>query len=48
MSWDVIRHDSFLELSNFDQANPDSPRIRPRRFNGPNNTLLFPSLHLVH
>jgi hypothetical protein len=48
MSGDVIRHDSFLDVSNFDQADPDVPQIQPRRFNGPGNALLFPSLHLAH
>jgi hypothetical protein len=48
MSRDMIRHDSFLDVANFDQADPDLPRLRPRRFNGPVNALLFPSLHLVH
>jgi hypothetical protein len=48
MSRDMIRHDSFLDVSDFDQADPDLPRLRPRRFNGPDNALLFPSLHLGH
>jgi hypothetical protein len=48
MSRDMIRHDSFLDVSDFDQADPDLPRLRPHRFNGPDNALLFPSLHLVH
>jgi hypothetical protein len=48
MSRDMILHDSFLDVSGFDQANPDLPRTRPRRFNGPDSTLIFPSLHLGH
>jgi hypothetical protein len=48
MSRDMIRHDSFLDVSDFDQADPDVPRLRPRRFNGPDNALIFPSLHLGH
>jgi hypothetical protein len=48
MSRDMIRHDSFLDVSGFDQADPDLPRVRPRRFNGPDNPLIFPSLHLEH
>jgi hypothetical protein len=46
MSRDMIHHDSFLDVSGFDQANPDLPRSRPRRFNGPDNSLVFPSLRL--
>jgi hypothetical protein len=48
MSRDMIHHDSFLDVSDFDQADPDVPRLRPRRFNGPDNALIFPSLHLGH
>ena len=48
MSRDMNRHDSCLDVSDFDQADPDVPRLRPRRFNGPDNALLFPSLHSVH
>jgi hypothetical protein len=46
MSRDMIRHDSFLDVSGFDQANPNLPRSRPRRFNGRDNSLVFPSLRL--
>jgi hypothetical protein len=46
MSHDVIRHDSFLDVSNANQADPDLLRSRPRRFNGPDNSLVFPSLQL--
>jgi hypothetical protein len=48
MSKDMILHDSFLDVSGFDQHDPDLPRGRPRRFNGPDNALIFPSLHLDH
>jgi hypothetical protein len=48
MSRDMIHHDSFLDVSGFDQADPDLSRVRPRWFNGPNNPLIFPSLHLDH
>jgi hypothetical protein len=34
MSWDMIRHDSLLDVSDFNQADPALPQIRPRRFNG--------------
>jgi hypothetical protein len=43
---DMIHHDSFLEVAECDQANHDLPRTRPRRLNGPNNSLIFPSLRL--
>jgi hypothetical protein len=46
MSRDMISHDSFLDVADRDQANPDLPRARPRRFNGPDSSLVFPSLRL--
>jgi hypothetical protein len=49
MSRDMIRHDSFLDVADCDQANHDLPRTRPRRFNGgPDNSLIFPSLRLEY
>jgi hypothetical protein len=48
MSGDMIRHDSFTDASGFDVADPEIARVPPRRFNGPDNSLIIPSFHLDH
>jgi hypothetical protein len=48
MSRDMIRHDSFADASEFDMADPDIARVPPRRFNGPDNSLIIPSFHSDH
>jgi hypothetical protein len=48
MSCDMIRHDSFTDASGFDMADPDIARVPPRRFNGPDNSLIIPAFHLDH
>jgi hypothetical protein len=48
MSRDMIRHDSFAEASGFDLADPHIARAPPRRFNGPDNSIIMPALHLDH
>jgi hypothetical protein len=48
MSGDMIRHDSFTDASGFDMADPDIARVPPRRFNGPDNSLIIPAFHLDH
>jgi hypothetical protein len=48
MSRDMIRHDSFADAGGFDLADPNIARVLPRRFNGPDNSLITPSFHLDH
>jgi hypothetical protein len=48
MSSDMIHHDSFTDASGFDMADPDIARVPPRRFNGPDNSLIIPTFHLDH
>ena len=48
MSSDMIRHDSFTDASGFDMADPEIARVPPRRFNGPDNSLIIPAFHLDH
>ena len=48
MSCDMIRHDSFTDASGFDMADPDIARVPTRQFNGPDNSLVIPALHLDH
>jgi hypothetical protein len=48
MSSDMIRHDSFTDASGFDMADPEIARVPPRRFNGPDNSLIVPAFHLDH
>jgi hypothetical protein len=46
MSRDMIRHDSFLDVYDANQTDTAFARGRPRHFNGPDNSLVFPSLRL--
>jgi hypothetical protein len=48
MSGDMIHHDSFTNAGRFDLADPDIARVPPRRFNGPDNSLIIPTFHLDH
>jgi hypothetical protein len=48
MSRDMIRHDSFADASGLDVADPNVARVPPRRFNGPDDSLIIPALHLDH
>jgi hypothetical protein len=48
MSGDMIRHDSYADASGFDMADPNIDRVPPRRFNGPNKSLITPAFHLDH
>jgi hypothetical protein len=48
MSRDMIPHDSHTDASGFDMADPNVARVPPRRFNGPDNSLITPSFHLDH
>jgi hypothetical protein len=48
MSGDMIRHDSYTDASGFDMADPNIARVPPRRFNGPDNSLITPTFHLDH
>jgi hypothetical protein len=41
MSRDMIHHDSFLDVSDFDRADPDLPRLRPVGSMVPPTTLSF-------
>ena len=48
MSMDMTQEDSFMDVGHFDNADPQIPRVRPNRFNGPDATLVIPRLHLFH
>jgi hypothetical protein len=48
MSMDMTQADSFLDVGTFDQADSDTPRIRPDRFHGPDAALMIPRMHLHH
>ena len=48
MSQNMIRHDSFADASGLDMADPDIARVPPRRFNGPDNSIIMPALCLAH
>jgi hypothetical protein len=46
MSGDMTLHDSFADASGFNMTDPDVARVPPRRFNGPDNSLIIPAFHL--
>jgi hypothetical protein len=48
MSMDMTQADSFLDVGNFDQADPHTPRVRPNWFNGPDADAVIPRMHLFH
>jgi hypothetical protein len=48
MAMDMTQADSFLDVGTFDQANSDTPRIRPDRFHGPDAALVIPRMYLHH
>jgi hypothetical protein len=48
MLMDMTQADSFLDVGEFDQADPHTQRVRPNRFNGPDADLVIPRMHLFH
>jgi hypothetical protein len=49
MSGDMIHHDSYTDAGFFDMAGSrHHPSPPPRRFNGPDNSLIIPTFHLDH